>query len=249
MKKLVPVPVTAIAVGFFLTGGTPIFAQNLDNNVISRDGGHPNANNEEYAGVEPYPYNERYGRNLYHDPGDYDGMYYGKGPLPYSEKDWMFYEYYKDEDLLSSDIELRAQILKNLDLSPYVYSESIHVSVKSGIATLSGNVEDRSEMIDAVEIAYDSGAWKVRNKLRPRDKDERLLPDMGDRELQEEIQDELAFSPFVNADRIQVSVQDGVATLYGGVENKGEIADAVENAYEAGAKRVKSRLWVDSDIS
>ncbi|MBA3612040.1 MAG: BON domain-containing protein, partial [Nitrospirales bacterium] len=130
----------------------------------------------------------------------------------------------------------------------FVDGDDVRVSVDNRVATLSGTVEDRSAMIDAVELAYDAGARKVRNKLSQRDRGERPWADMRDSELKEEIRDELDRSPFVNSDQISVSVRNGVATLSGGVENKGEIPDAVENAYEAGAKRVKSRLWVDPDL-
>jgi osmotically-inducible protein OsmY len=139
--------------------------------------------------------------------------------------------------------------MRDLEMSPFVDEDIIHVSVNKNIATLSGRVEDRSAMIDAVGIAYDAGAMRVRNELRQKEMDERPWEKMRDAELKKEIQDELWWSPFVNGDRIRVTVQDGVATLHGTVEKQGEIADAVENAYEAGAKRVKSRLWVNPDLS
>jgi len=167
--------------------------------------------------------------------------YYGSHYDPYDP-------YYFDDNILT-DREIRRRTRRILSVSPFVNEEHIRVSVDKGITTLSGTVEDRSAMLDAVEIAYDSGAWKVRNKLRKRDWNNQPWADMRDAELKEEIEDELAFSPFVNADRIAVSVRNSVATLYGSVENKGEISDAVENAYEAGAKRVKSNLWIDPDAN
>ncbi len=171
----------------------------------------------------------------YYDYDDYYGSDYDYG-----------YDY---DDYILTDSELRKRIKLNLAMSPFVDGEDVRISVDHGVATLSGSVEDRSAMIDAGELAYDAGAWKVRNKLSQREMGERPWADMRDRELKQEIRDELESSPFVNSDRISVIVTNGVATLYGGVENKGEIADAVENAYEAGAKRVKSRLWVDPDLS
>lgn len=155
---------------------------------------------------------------------------------------------YGQDDILT-DRELRAEIMQDLEMSPFVDDRNIRVSVDRNIATLSGTVEDRSAMIDAVEIAYDAGAMRVRNELNQQERDERPWADMRDRELKAEIEDELWWSPFVNDDRIRVDVQDGVATLHGTVENQDEIADAVENAYEAGAKRVISRLWVNPDLS
>jgi osmotically-inducible protein OsmY len=150
---------------------------------------------------------------------------------------------------IPTDDELRAVIARDLATSPFVDGERINVSVDNREVTLSGRVEDRSAMVDAVEIAYDAGALNVRNHLRKMEGEDRPWADMGDRELKREIQDELAYSPFVNEEQIRVNVRDGVAILYGGVENEGEIADAVENAYEAGAKRVKSRMWVDPELS
>lgn len=169
-----------------------------------------------------------------------------------------FYDPYFDtkggygQDEILTGRELRAEIMQNLEMSPFVDDRNIRVSVERNIATLSGIVEDRSAMIDAVEIAYDAGAMRVRNEinlLNQQERDERPWADMRDQELKAEIEDELWWSPFVNGDRIRVQVQGGVATLHGTVENQDEIADAVENAYEAGAKRVISRLWVNSDLS
>ncbi len=187
---------------------------------------------------------------------DYDmNPYYEYDPYynydPYYD-DYYGYDYdygYNYDDYVLTDSEIRQRIKLNLAMSPFVDGEDVRISVDHGVATLSGTVEDRSAMIDAGELAYDAGAWKVRNKLSQRERGERPWADMRDRELRKEIEDELWSSPFVNSDQISVTVNNGIATLYGGVENKGEIADAVENAYEAGAKRVKSRLWVDPDLS
>ncbi len=166
-----------------------------------------------------------------------------------------YYDGYNDEygydadEYIQTDSELRKVIVRDLRMSPFVDGERIRISVENGIATLSGSVEDRSALMDAEEIAYDAGAWRVRNRLRALEPGDRPWVDMRDRELKKEIEDEFTMSPFVNEDRIRVRVHNGVATLDGRVENKGEIADAVENAYEAGAKRVKSRLMVDRDHS
>jgi osmotically-inducible protein OsmY len=187
--------------------------------------------------------------SLDYDPGD--GRDYKNYDWPYDDPVGFdpYYDGYNDDEYdtdkyVLTDSELRLDILSDLIRSPFVDGEDLRVSVKNGIATLSGTVEDRSGMVDAEEMAYDAGARRVRNNLRLLEREERPWEDMSDRELKEEIEDEFTMSPFVDGDRIRVSVKNGVATLSGRVENKGEIADAVENAYEAGAKRVKSRLWV-----
>ncbi len=188
-----------------------------------------------------------------HSQPDYYGAgpYYGFASDSYSDdysSDY-YYDYYNDDDDVLTDSELRKRIMVDWAMSPFVDGENIHISVKSGIVTLSGEVEDRSEMIDVVEFAYDAGAWRVHNKLHLREYDDGQWAEINDSELTEDIEQELALSPFVNSDHIFVRVRNGIATLYGGVENTGEIADAVENAYEAGAKRVKSKLWVDPEHS
>jgi len=192
------------------------------------------------------PYNNPYDDPFYNPPGPYYDSY--NDPY-YNPRYGRYYDPCHDDIGQLTDTKLRTCIKRDLATSPFVEREDIHVKIKNGTATLSGSVEDRSAMIDAVEIAYDAGASKVRNKLRPREREDRPWADMRDSELKAEIEDELDFSPFVNADQISVRVRNGIATLSGGVENEGEIADAVENAYEAGAKRVKSKLWVDPDLS
>lgn len=64
----------------------------------------------------------------------------------------------------------------------------------------------------------------------------------SDWELEEDVKGELSWSPFVDADDIQVSVKDGKVTLKGTVEDQSEVHDAIENAYEAGARTVISKL-------
>jgi hypothetical protein len=64
----------------------------------------------------------------------------------------------------------------------------------------------------------------------------------SDWELKQDVKSELAWSPFVDADDIDVSVRNGEVTLKGTVEGQDEIQDAIENAYEAGAKKCISKL-------
>lgn len=179
---------------------------------------------------------------LFQEPYPYFEYIYDSDDRTFREDDRL------RDDARRRDHELREDIIYDLSISPFVEGENITVSVNHGIATLAGRVEDRSAMIDAVEIAYDAGAMRVRNQLHPQELEDRPWAEMRDRELKEKIEEELWWSPFVNEEQISVRVQDGVAILHGTVENRGEIADAVENAYEAGAKRVISRLWVNPDL-
>lgn len=149
-----------------------------------------------------------------------------------------------DNTYVLSDEELEYHIQRRLEVSPFVNGD-ITVKVEYGSAILSGYVQDRDDMADAVEIAYDSGATNVKNRLQIRELRDQPWRKMTDRELKEAVEDELYWSPFVNSVPIRVEVQNGIVTLSGRIENQGEIVDAVENAYEAGAKNVRIRLWIE----
>jgi osmotically-inducible protein OsmY len=168
------------------------------------------------------------------------------GKAPYLDPVIRHYDYRKD--LALSDEEVAEQITWRLRISPFVNGESIRVHVDEGTAVLSGYVEDRSAMVDAVEIAYDSGAGKVKNHLRMVERDEQPWRQMTNRELKEAVEQELYWSPFVNSDSIRVQVHNGIVTLSGRSENRREVANAVKNAYEAGARNVQNNLWVDPSL-
>jgi osmotically-inducible protein OsmY len=68
-----------------------------------------------------------------------------------------------------SDEELEYRIQRLLEVSPFVKGDTVMVHVEYGITILSVHLEDRNAMVDAVEIAYDSGATNVKNHLRIRE--------------------------------------------------------------------------------
>lgn len=151
-----------------------------------------------------------------------------------------------DETSLLSDEEIQYRIQQRLEVSPYENGE-ITVHVGNGETVLSGYVEDQDALLDLVEIAYDAGATNIDNQLRIKNQDPPWRK-MTDRELKEAVEEELYWSPFVNSVPIRVEAQNGIVTLSGRVENRGEIVDAVKNAYEAGAKNVRIRLWIDPTL-
>lgn len=151
-----------------------------------------------------------------------------------------------DQTSVRSDEEIKYRIQRRLEASPYRNGE-ITVHVGQGETVLSGYVEDQDALVDVVEIAYDAGATNVNNQLRIKNQN---FPwkRMTDQELKEAVEEELYWSPFVNSVPIRVEAHNGIVTLSGRVENRGEIVDAVENAYEAGAKNVRIRLWIDPTL-
>ena len=54
----------------------------------------------------------------------------------------------------------------------------------------------------------------------------------------------MAKRQYINNNRIWVTAHEGVVILEGTVEDRSEMVAAVENAYEAGARRVDNRLRI-----
>ena len=157
--------------------------------------------------------------------------------------------------------ELQRAITYAYGLDPRIVHSRPKVKVKGGIVTLSGTVAGRDAKNAAEEIAMQfEGVSDVKNRLKtdeslpkgePQDVDAIVLYDIepaepglsrADRELQQDIESQLTWSPYVDADRVEVGVLDGVAYLFGTVEDEDERQAAIDNAFDAGAERVVGYL-------
>ena len=65
-----------------------------------------------------------------------------------------------------SDTQIAETIKSELFWSPFVDSDSIHVAVEHGVATLTGSVDSRSAYRAATQNAYQGGALRVENELK-----------------------------------------------------------------------------------
>ncbi|MBD3332563.1 BON domain-containing protein, partial [candidate division GN15 bacterium] len=65
-----------------------------------------------------------------------------------------------------------------------------------------------------------------------------------DWEIQEEIKDEMWWSPYVESDQVNVTVENGKATLTGEVDTWNERLEATTEAYQGGAIAVDNNLTV-----
>lgn len=164
-----------------------------------------------------------------------------------------------------SDDAVESSIESAVVRDPYLESFEIDVDVHRGIATLEGMVDTWYEKARADDVASRTeGVIAVNNDLAV-DEDVTILTydpfvddydlyvyewyafEPGytldtDAEIHEEIHEELFWSPFVDADEVRVTVNDGVATLTGTVDTWAERRAATENAFEGGA------MWVDNDL-
>jgi len=115
----------------------------------------------------------------------------------------------------------------------------ISVSTNEGTVTLIGSADSALESRVARDIAATTpGVASVVNEIVVESSDETAVTDEA---LSQRIDDELFWSPVVDASDVEVSVDDGEVDLSGTVETMAERDAAIDNAYEAGA------LEVDAD--
>jgi len=168
-----------------------------------------------------------------------------------------------------SDSTIEQNVENSLIEDPYVNRFDINVNVNNGLAILNGTVDTYFEKAQADNVASTvRGVVNVDNNLEVEDGDDMLTydpyvnyhwyvydydwyqkpesfrPIMSDWEIEEEINDELWWSPFVDSDEVNVSVENGVATLTGTVDTWYEREAATENALEGGAVTVDNDLTV-----
>lgn len=165
------------------------------------------------------------------------------------------------------DSAIAGNIRTALENDPYVEQFAIDVAVRDGIARLTGEVDSYFDMWQAGDAAASvNGVRQVNNRLhvgyQPADYDAWFYDwdplgndfdhtydtpratNFTDSEIREEIDDELFWSPFVDADEVNVTVNDGVATLTGTVDTWSERRAATEQAVEGGALTVDNQLDV-----
>ena len=65
---------------------------------------------------------------------------------------------------------------------------------------------------------------------------------LSDAQISAAIKDELFWSPYVDSDQISVTVTDGQAVIRGRAANRFVARIAVQNAFEGGARSVRTRL-------
>lgn len=165
-----------------------------------------------------------------------------------------------------TDTAIKKRIQNVLKDHPYTEKAQIGVAVNNGKVTLSGTVDTYFEKAQADDVASRIyGVVAVRNLLQVDDRYNIFVnnpyvntewfvydypwytyptyqPVLLDAEIREDIKAELFWSPFVDADQVNVAVDDAMATLTGKVNTWSEYWAAQENAYEGGA------VWVNNEL-
>ena len=167
---------------------------------------------------------------------------------------------------MPADAVIERRIENALMLDPYIERYDITVSVVDGEAHLYGDVDSTFEKTLADDVAArQEGVVEVKNFLTVNDPDAapynpytdygypydydwyappNVTASKTDKAIAEDIRSELFWSPFVDRDDVNVSVDNGVATLTGTVDSWSEREAAMENAWEGGATAVDNDLIV-----
>jgi len=160
-----------------------------------------------------------------------------------------------------SDREILEDVRRNLIVDPYTESYEITTRVKDGIVTLQGTVDSYFERAQAAEVASKvSGVSAVANLIRVAGATVYVEPEYSypwypavtalpksprpDHKIKDHIEAELWWSPYVDADDVNVEVENDVATLTGTVDTWREYHAATDNAYQGGATSVVNKLKV-----
>lgn len=134
---------------------------------------------------------------------------------------------------------LALRVRSALARDPYIDPNDVTVTASGATITLTGRVETSFERQQAEEVASNvTGVIAVMNDL---EYDYTWVP-IPDTQIKDNVEDQLFWSPFVDEDQVQVTVDNGVVTLTGTVNSWREWRTAKKNAYEGGAKDVDNQL-------
>ncbi|MGA1796673.1 MAG: BON domain-containing protein [bacterium] len=140
-----------------------------------------------------------------------------------------------------SDEELQKHVRDALERDPFIDRHDINVVVLNEKVHLYGSVDNQYEKLRAESLGSRIiGVAEVKNLLSVH----YTWPRKSDREIKEDIEGQFFWSLYVDGDDFSLGVEDGVVTLSGIVDSMLEMHAAIENAFEGGAKAVRSRIHV-----
>lgn len=173
-------------------------------------------------------------------------------------------------EMTKADSTIETDVREALVRDPYVKAYNMKIVSNNGVVDLNGTVDTYFDKAQADDIAAQvSGVVAVDNNLMvdepnealvyspyvdydwwyPYDYDWYVIPNdfyvtSTDWEIQEEIKDEMWWSPYVESDQVNVTVENGKATLTGEVDTWNERLEATTEAYQGGAVAVDNNLTV-----
>ncbi len=164
------------------------------------------------------------------------------------------------------DDKIADNIRDALSHNPFTENYDIDVQVKNRVARLNGIVDSYFEKAEAENVAFRAkGVTDIKNNLSVSYPDVIIfnpyvddwsiydypwylaVPDQQSRNdwhIKQAIENEFLWSPFVDSDDVNVTVESGIATLTGSVDSIRENEAAEQNAFEGGAKAVINKLRI-----
>lgn len=118
-------------------------------------------------------------------------------------------------------------------------TKSVSVTVKDGVATVTGEVADEAAKTKAAELAKVDGVKSVTNSVTVKAAPPPPAASAADPELKTKVEE--ALKKKKGCETASVEVKDGVATLRGEVA-KGKLGECVMAANEAKPKKVENQL-------
>jgi len=142
-----------------------------------------------------------------------------------------------------SDEEVERMIRDVLARDTELYDQRIQVTVDDNHVDLSGWVESVGQRVRADNVvAQVEGVLTLENRIKVSIKTDPV----DDVDITAAISDELFWSPYVDSDTISVTVKEGRAVVKGHVANRFVARIAVANAFEGGARTVRTILELES---
>jgi osmotically-inducible protein OsmY len=159
-----------------------------------------------------------------------------------------------------SDQELSRAIASKIAEDKTQTPDAVKVTVKSGVATLTGVVAKEADVSRVGQLARVAGVVRVDNKLTSREKAANTVKDAvgvgktktdattgtdarpSDVELSKSIAAKISADKTLSADAVKVTVKGGVATITGLVAKDADVARVGQLANVAGVIRVENKV-------
>lgn len=171
-------------------------------------------------------------------------------------------------DRVIPDAAVTDKLRQALRRNAVMQAHEVEVETDAGVVTLRGTVDSLAERAEAQSVAMGiRGVRQVNNQIQVDHAEHGFYYDPfldpyfpyvinwddyaaryasdDDAVLAQKIEREIAWHPILDRRDIDVSVEDGQATLSGTVGSYRQVEAAIENAYEAGAVAVHSTIMVE----
>jgi len=140
-----------------------------------------------------------------------------------------------------TDEDIERYVKDALIWNPIVERFDLTVVARNKKVYLYGRVDNAYEKREAEDVASRiKGVVDVENNIEVED----IWVWKSDRQIKEDIERQLSWSIYVSEGKIDVSVENGIATLEGEVNSIVELDSAIKDAFNGGARRVINRLTI-----